>query len=100
MAIDAESPVLMLAAIASGSTMTRALILLRRRLVGSVFVLLIVVIGTFLLLEAAPGDAVDAYIVSTGGDAGMHQARCSPSATARGSTCVPPAIPVRPISPN
>ncbi|RWE42559.1 ABC transporter permease [Mesorhizobium sp.] len=51
--------------------MTRALVLLRRRLVGSVFVLLIVVIGTFLLLEAAPGDAVDAYIVSTGGDAGM-----------------------------
>lgn len=51
--------------------MNRALILLRRRLVGSIFVLLIVVIGTFLLLEAAPGDAVDAYIVSTGGDAGM-----------------------------
>ncbi|TPL89891.1 ABC transporter permease [Mesorhizobium sp. B2-3-13] len=51
--------------------MTRALVLLRRRLVGSIFVLLIVVIGTFLLLEAAPGDAVDAYIVSTGGDAGM-----------------------------
>ncbi|RWO98733.1 ABC transporter permease [Mesorhizobium sp.] len=51
--------------------MTRALLLFRRRLVGSVFVLLIVVIGTFLLLEAAPGDAVDAYIVSTGGDAGM-----------------------------
>ncbi|WP_245497511.1 ABC transporter permease, partial [Mesorhizobium sp. M5C.F.Ca.IN.020.32.2.1] len=47
------------------------LTLLRRRLVGSVFVLLIVVIGTFLLLEAAPGDAVDAYIASTGGDAGM-----------------------------
>ncbi|TIL23307.1 MAG: ABC transporter permease [Mesorhizobium sp.] len=51
--------------------MTRTLILLRRRLVGSIFVLLIVVIGTFLLLEAAPGDAVDAYIASTGGDAGM-----------------------------
>lgn len=51
--------------------MTRALTLLRRRLVGSIFVLLIVVIGSFLLLEAAPGDAVDAYIVSTGGDAGM-----------------------------
>lgn len=51
--------------------MNRALILLRRRLVGSVFVLAIVVVGTFLLLEAAPGDAVDAYIVSTGGDAGM-----------------------------
>ncbi len=51
--------------------MNRAFTLLRRRLVGSIFVLLIVVIGTFLLLEAAPGDAVDAYIVSTGGDAGM-----------------------------
>ena len=51
--------------------MTRALPLLRRRLVGSVFVLAIVVVGTFFLLEAAPGDAVDAYIVSTGGDAGM-----------------------------
>ncbi|MEI8697180.1 ABC transporter permease [Mesorhizobium sp. ISC15] len=51
--------------------MTRALSLLRRRLVGSIFVLLIVVIGTFLLLESAPGDAVDAYIASTGGDAGM-----------------------------
>ncbi|TPI75796.1 ABC transporter permease [Mesorhizobium sp. B2-8-9] len=51
--------------------MTRALRLLRRRVVGSVFVLLIVVVGSFLLLEAAPGDAVDAYIVSTGGDAGM-----------------------------
>lgn len=51
--------------------MKRALLLLRRRLVGSVPVLLIVVIGTFLLLEAAPGDAVDAYIGTTGGDAGM-----------------------------
>ncbi|TPM04964.1 ABC transporter permease [Mesorhizobium sp. B2-3-10] len=51
--------------------MNRALVLLRRRLVGSIVVLLIVVIGTFVLLEAAPGDAVDAYIVSTGGDAGM-----------------------------
>ncbi|TGR91740.1 ABC transporter permease, partial [bacterium M00.F.Ca.ET.191.01.1.1] len=47
------------------------LALIRRRLVGSVFVLSIVIIGTFLLLEAAPGDAVDAYIVSTGGDAGL-----------------------------
>jgi len=34
-------------------------------------VLLIVVVGTFLLLEAAPGDAVDAYVVSVGGDSGM-----------------------------
>jgi peptide/nickel transport system permease protein len=54
--------------------MTRALILLRRRLVGSVFVLLIVVVGGFFLLEAAPGDAVDAYAVATGGDAGLMEA--------------------------
>ncbi len=54
--------------------MTRALLLLRRRLVGSLFVLAIVIVGTFLLLEAAPGDAVDAYIVSTGGDAGLVEA--------------------------
>ncbi|MGB3537877.1 MAG: ABC transporter permease [Mesorhizobium sp.] len=51
--------------------MTRALALLRRRLIGSIFVLAIVVVGTFLLLEAAPGDAVDAYIASTGADAGL-----------------------------
>lgn len=51
--------------------MSRALLLLRRRLVGSIFVLAVVVAGTFLLLEASPGDAVDAYIASTGGDAGM-----------------------------
>ena len=51
--------------------MRRALILLRRRLIGAVPVLLLVVIGTFFLLEAAGGDAVDAYIVSTGGDAGL-----------------------------
>jgi len=49
----------------------RAFILLRRRLLGSIPVLLIVVAGTFLLLEAAPGDAVDAYVVSVGGDAGL-----------------------------
>jgi peptide/nickel transport system permease protein len=49
----------------------RAFILLRRRLIGSIPVLLIVVVGTFLLLEAAPGDAVDAYIGTTGGDAGL-----------------------------
>ncbi len=51
--------------------MRRAFILLRRRLIGSIPVLLIVVVGTFLLLEAAPGDAVDAYIGTTGGDAGL-----------------------------
>ena len=54
--------------------MRRALTLLRRRLIGAVPVLLLVVIGTFLLLEAAGGDAVDAYIVSTGGDAGLIEA--------------------------
>lgn len=51
--------------------MKRALTLLRRRLLGALPVLLIVVAGTFLLLEAAPGDAVDAYAVSVGGDAGL-----------------------------
>ena len=47
--------------------MRRALRLLRRRLIGAVPVLLIVALGTFLLLEAAPGDAVDAYVAGTGG---------------------------------
>jgi peptide/nickel transport system permease protein len=45
----------------------RALLLLRRRLISSVPVLLIVMVGTFLLLELAPGDAVDAYVLSLGG---------------------------------
>jgi peptide/nickel transport system permease protein len=45
----------------------RAFILLRRRLIGSIPVLLIVVVGTFFLLEAASGDAVDAYLASIGG---------------------------------
>jgi peptide/nickel transport system permease protein len=45
----------------------RALRLLRRRLVGALPVLFIVAIGAFLLLEAAPGDAVDAYLAGTGG---------------------------------
>src|SRR5690242_4755187 len=53
--------------------MNRALRLLRRRLVGSLFVPLIVVVGTFFLREAAPGDAVDAYIGSIGGDAGLAE---------------------------
>ncbi|MDH7792944.1 peptide/nickel transport system permease protein [Ochrobactrum sp. AN78] len=38
-------------------------------MIGSIFVLLIVIIGCFLMLETAPGDAVDAYAVSFGGDA-------------------------------
>jgi peptide/nickel transport system permease protein len=45
----------------------RALRLLRRRLIGAVPVLLIVAVGAFMLLEAAPGDAVDAYLAGTGG---------------------------------
>ncbi|WAX95156.1 ABC transporter permease [Aminobacter sp. NyZ550] len=54
--------------------MNRAWGLLKRRLIGSIPVLLIVVVGSFLLLEAAPGDAVDAYVASVGGDAGMIEA--------------------------
>ncbi|ASV83651.1 binding-protein-dependent transport system inner membrane component family protein [Ochrobactrum quorumnocens] len=49
--------------------MTQILALFRKRLIGSIIVLLIVIIGCFLLLETAPGDAVDAYAVSFGGDA-------------------------------
>src|SRR5262249_60277962 len=51
--------------------MPTALIILRRRLLTAIPVLLLVIIGTFFLLEAAGGDAVDAYIASTGGDAGL-----------------------------
>lgn len=47
------------------------MILVRRRLAAALPVLLIVVIGTFLLLEAAPGDAVDAYVAATGSDGGL-----------------------------
>ncbi|GHD07763.1 ABC transporter permease [Tianweitania populi] len=52
--------------------MNRALRLIRRRLIASIPVLAIVVLGTFFLLEAAPGDAVDAYAASLGGDAGLN----------------------------
>jgi peptide/nickel transport system permease protein len=45
----------------------RTLRLLLRRLAGTVPLLLIVAIGGFLLLEAAPGDAVDAYVGAIGG---------------------------------
>ena len=47
--------------------MNRALLLVRRRILSAIPVLAIVVLGAFALLEAAPGDAVDAYVVSTGG---------------------------------
>ncbi len=49
--------------------MAQILTLFRKRLIGSMIVLLIVIIGCFLMLEMAPGDAVDAYAVSFGGDA-------------------------------
>jgi len=43
-----------------------------RRLVHAVPVILIVAVGVFLLLAAAPGDAVDAYLAQTGsGDTGF-----------------------------
>lgn len=45
----------------------RALALLRRRLLGVVPVFLLVVTGAFVLLESAPGDAVDAYLAGIGG---------------------------------
>ena len=47
--------------------MRRALGLVRRRLIGVVPVFCLVVLGAFLLLEAAPGDAVDAYLAGIGG---------------------------------
>jgi peptide/nickel transport system permease protein len=47
--------------------MERTFRLIGRRLAGAVPVLLLVAIGTFLLLEMAPGDAVDAYLAGTGG---------------------------------
>jgi len=53
----------------------RAATLLRRRAVSAIPVLLIVLIFTFILLENASGDAVDAYLVSIGGgDAGLRDA--------------------------
>lgn len=55
--------------------MRRAATLLRRRAVSAIPVLLIVFIFTFVLLENASGDAVDAYLVSIGGgDAGLRDA--------------------------
>ncbi|KDR87577.1 MULTISPECIES: ABC transporter permease [Agrobacterium] len=53
--------------------MKRAVTLLKRRAVSAIPVLLIVLIFTFVLLENASGDAVDAYLVSIGGgDAGLR----------------------------
>lgn len=47
--------------------MSRSVRLVRRRLISSIPVLLIVILGTFFLLNAAGGDAVDAYLSSIGG---------------------------------
>lgn len=55
--------------------MRRAATLQRRRAISAIPVLLIVLIFTFVLLENASGDAVDAYLVSIGGgDAGLRDA--------------------------
>lgn len=55
--------------------MRRTATLLRRRALSAIPVLLIVLIFTFVLLENASGDAVDAYLVSIGGgDAGLRDA--------------------------
>jgi peptide/nickel transport system permease protein len=45
----------------------RSLGIVGRRAISSIPVLLIVIVGTFFLMEAAPGDAVDAYLLSMGG---------------------------------
>src|SRR5437867_12591884 len=45
----------------------RGLRLVRRRLLQAVPVLVFVILGTFLLLAMAPGDAVDAYLAGAGG---------------------------------
>ena len=50
-----------------------ALRLIRRRLTQAVPILLIVLVANFLLLQLAPGDAVDAYIAGLGGGADIAQ---------------------------
>lgn len=53
----------------------RTLRLLLRRLLAAIPTLLLTAVGAFALLEAAPGDAVDAYLTQTGGgDAGFAAA--------------------------
>jgi peptide/nickel transport system permease protein len=46
---------------------SRTLVIVRRRLAQAVPVVLLVIVGNFLLLKLAPGDAIDAYIASVGG---------------------------------
>src|ERR1700755_3611923 len=40
---------------------------LLRRLVGAIAVLALVIVGAFFMLEAASGDAIDAYVAGIGG---------------------------------
>jgi peptide/nickel transport system permease protein len=47
--------------------------LIRRRLAQAIPILLIILVGNFLLLKLAPGDAVDAYIAGLGGGADAAQ---------------------------
>ncbi len=54
--------------------MVRPLAQLRRRLIGVVPVFCLVVVGAFLLLEMAPGDAVDAYLAGIGGSDAAQRA--------------------------
>lgn len=49
----------------------RALRVIAARLAAAVPTVALVSLGTFLLLELAPGDAADAYLAQTGGDAGF-----------------------------
>lgn len=50
--------------------MNRNLRIVAARLASAIPTFLIVALAAFLLLELAPGDAVDAYLAETGGDAG------------------------------
>ncbi|MBM3531585.1 MAG: ABC transporter permease [Alphaproteobacteria bacterium] len=45
----------------------RAFVLIRRRLAQALPVVLLILVGNFVLLKLAPGDAVDAYIATVGG---------------------------------
>lgn len=49
----------------------RSLRLIAARFLAAVPTVALVSLGTFLLLEMAPGDAADAYLAQTGGDAGF-----------------------------
>ena len=50
-----------------------ALRLIRRRLAQALPIILIILVGNFLLLRLAPGDAVDAYVAGLGGGADATQ---------------------------